>query len=79
MSSARERKLWDQITVRLTPEDFKLLRTICEARGETISTFARVAVLKRIAELGAMDPNRGKLLGALIEEGKVETRSSRGA
>lgn len=59
-------------------KDFNVLRTVCEARGETISTFARVAVLKRIAELGAMDPNRGKLLGVPVEEAHAKSSRSGG-
>lgn len=52
-----------QLDIRLTKEDYAILKETAEARGETISALARNAILRRLAELGALPEARRKVLG----------------
>ena len=56
------------VGVRFTPEDYKLLKKITEARGEDPSVFIRRAVYKELARLSFLSEERKKALG--IQNGR---------
>jgi predicted transcriptional regulator len=49
--------------LRLAKEDYAALQETAEARGESVSTLARNAILRRLAELGVLAEARRKVLG----------------
>lgn len=62
------RALSEDVHVKFSKPDLALLEKTCEARGETLSAFIRVATLTRLAHLGLLEKGRGKTLGVLIQE-----------
>lgn len=50
------------IPVRVDEKTWKLLKYICEARGETISTFIRRTIKQKLAELRMLDDETARLL-----------------
>ncbi|RLI19926.1 hypothetical protein DRO54_07380 [Candidatus Bathyarchaeota archaeon] len=51
------------IGFRISPELHKLLKKVCEARGEDVSDFIRRAVLKELANLSFLPEEQKKALG----------------
>ena len=46
-------------------ESIELLKTVCKARGEDMSSFVRRAVYKELADLSFLSSERKKALGCL--------------
>jgi len=57
-----------QIGIRLPSKDAKLLRRICEGRGEDLSDFVRRAIRTEMAKLSFLKPLDKKALGIKTEE-----------
>jgi len=51
------------IFARVPPEDLEILRRVCQARGETLSSFVRRAVRRELARLSFLTPEEKKALG----------------
>jgi hypothetical protein len=60
------------VTARLTRKDSATLEKGCEATGENVGAFVRRAILREMARLGWLDPERRRLLlpGSLDLESK---------
>jgi len=52
-----------QLIVRLPKEDHALVEKAAQQRDESVSTFARRAILKELAALGMLGEERKRLLG----------------
>ncbi|RLI11508.1 hypothetical protein DRO35_04905 [Candidatus Bathyarchaeota archaeon] len=63
------------VGVRMRPEDVKLLRNICRARGEDLSDFVRRAVRKELARLSFLTIEEKKALGIDVDESATNRRS----
>jgi len=59
-----------QIGIRMPNKDAKLLRQICEARGEDLSDFVRRAIRTEMARLSFLGPLDKKALGVSTKEWK---------
>jgi len=59
----------------MRPEDVKLLRNICRARGEDLSDFVRRAVRKELARLSFLTIEEKKALGIDVDESATNRRS----
>lgn len=51
------------VGVRVTPNQHKLLTTVCEHRGEHVTVFIRRAILKELASLSYFSDEQRKALG----------------
>jgi len=56
------------ISLWITEEDRKLLRSVCEARGENLSSFIRRSVRKELASLSFYSDDMKKALGVKIKK-----------
>lgn len=52
-----------QIGVRMQPQDIRLLKEVCKARGEDVSDFVRRAIKMELARLSFLTPEEKKALG----------------
>jgi len=52
-----------QIGVRMPREHIKLLKKVCKARGEDLSSFVRRAIYKELARLSFLPEEAKKALG----------------
>jgi hypothetical protein len=52
-----------QIGVRMQPQDIRLLKEVCKARGEDVSDFVRRAIKMELARLSFLSPREKKALG----------------
>jgi hypothetical protein len=48
--------------VNFSREDLQLLKKACQARGEDVGVFIRVATLREMARLGWLDEQRKRFL-----------------
>lgn len=64
--------LTEKIGVRLRPDDLQLLRRVCEARGETPSTFVRRAMRKELGRLSFLTTLEKKALEVTAKEVRTE-------
>ncbi|MCL7384413.1 MAG: ribbon-helix-helix protein, CopG family [Thaumarchaeota archaeon] len=51
-----------QIPVRLDEDTWRLLKRVCNLRGETLSTFMRRALRRELARLGVLEEEACKIL-----------------
>ena len=51
------------LNMRIPESDHDLLRSVCEQRGETVSSFVRRAFLQELARLSYFPADRKKALG----------------
>lgn len=65
------------ITIRLEDKDAELLRNVCKARSEGISSFVRRAILKELALLCYLPEDRKKALGFTQESQEEPSFSGR--
>lgn len=49
--------------IKVKPEIRQLIKEVTNARGENLSSFVRRAILKELATLGLVLPERGRALG----------------
>jgi uncharacterized protein (DUF1778 family) len=54
----------------VTPQDRQLLERVCEARGESLSSFIRRAIRKELAQLGYLDSETVRALGMQVTQSK---------
>lgn len=50
------------LLIRLDPNVYSLVKKVAGARGETVSTFVRRAVLRELANLNFLDEEQRKIL-----------------
>jgi len=50
------------LLIRLDPNIYSLVKKVAGARGETVSTFVRRAVLRELANLNFLDEEQRKIL-----------------
>lgn len=67
--------LTEDVHVKFSKEDLALLEEVCKQRGESLSTFIRVATHTRLARLGLFSLNRRRALG-ITEVGELVANES---
>ena len=63
----------NQIGIRMRRKDLDILKQVCKARGEDVSSFVRRSVLKELARLSYLTQEEKKALGVVS---KQSTRKS---
>ena len=63
----------NQIGIRMRRKDLDILKQVCKARGEDVSSFVRRSVLKELARLSYLTQEEKKALGVVSKQSTRES------
>jgi hypothetical protein len=56
------------VGIRVTKQHYKLLKKVCDSRGEDVAGFIRRSILKELATLSFLPAEQKKALGVQVTE-----------